>query len=350
MRREIALLFGGKSAEHEVSLRSARAIYEALKGLHCSIHCIGIDRAGIWHYQTVIGEFPGAVDETAPEVSLRLGRPSLTFMAGDRPVEVELDAIYPALHGPWGEDGTIQGLAALSNLPCVGSSTLGSAVAMDKDVTKRLLREQAVSVAPSLTCCAMPAWSEVVLALGSTIFVKPASLGSSVGVRRVDNEADFKAAFESALCWDPKILLETAISGREIECGVLEVGGRLVVSELGEISPVGGHQFYDYAAKYQDEHGAKLLVPADVTPDVKARVQELAMLAFSCLGLRTLARVDFFVTDAGEIILNEVNTLPGFTSISMYPRMFEQSGYPIGKLVEAILANTLEGGREESHG
>ena len=345
MALRIALVFGGRSAEHEVSLRSARTIYGALLELGCDIHCIGIDRAGIWRYHGVHGSFPDIVNEAAPEVSIKLGRRVISYddggSRGHR--EVELDLLYPALHGPWGEDGTIQGLAAMSNLPCVGSATLGSAVSMDKDVAKRLLKSDGIVVAPWLSCSrAMPPWSEIIARLGTSIFVKPASLGSSVGVRHVTNEKEYALAFEAAAGFDDKILLETEIRGREIECGVLEIGDRLIASELGEITPLGDHRYYDYAAKYEDDSGARLSVPACLMAEIKHQMQETAKRAFRCLGLRTLARVDFFLAEDGTIILNEVNTLPGFTSISMYPKMFECSGYALTSLVAEILKGTVE--------
>lgn len=344
-RQVVALVFGGRSAEHEVSLRSAQAIHGALLELGCAVHCIGIDRAGIWRYQGVPASFPGFVDQSAPAVSISLGHQVISYDDGGPSGlrKIELDVLYPALHGPWGEDGTIQGLAAMSNLPCVGSGTLGSAIAMDKDIAKRLLSADKISVAPWLSCSrTMPPWSEVVAELGNSVFVKPASLGSSIGVRHVTDAKEYARAFEEAKRFDDKVLLETKISGREIECGVLEIGDRLIASELGEIIPLGDHEYYDYVAKYDDENGARLCVPADLVAEVKAQIQEISRRAFRCLGLRTLARIDFFLTADDGIILNEVNTLPGFTSISMYPKMFECSGYPLTKLVSEILKATVE--------
>ncbi len=342
MSLEIALVYGGRSAEHDVSVRSANTVYPALMRLGHVVHCIHIDRLGIWRYQAD-GALKGAIDEKAPVVSLQLGRRILSFLSEESQKEVEIDVIYPALHGPWGEDGTLQGLAAMSNLPCVGSSTLGSAVAMDKDVTKKLLQYHQIAVAPWMTssCTTMPAWLDVVSKLGDAIFVKPASLGSSVGVCRVTNEEQFRHSILDAAKFCNKIVIETEIRGREIECGILQTAEGLVASDLGEITPLGNHQFYDYDAKYDDQKGAQLVVPADVSIDVKRRIQEIAKCAFHCLGLKTLARIDFFLTQDGEIILNEVNTLPGFTSISMYPKMFASSGYSLDKLVEAILRDTM---------
>lgn len=341
----VALAFGGKSAEHEVSIRSAQAIHGALVELGCDVHCVGIDPAGMWRYQGAPSLFPGAVDPLAPEISLKLGRRIISFDDGGTSGirEIELDLLFPALHGHGGEDGTIQGLAAISNLPCVGSMTLGSAVSMDKDIAKRLLSTSDILVAPWMSCWReMPLWSDVTATLGSNIFVKPSSQGSSIGVHRVTNSHEYSLAFVDAARFDDKILLETEICGREIECGILETDGTLIASELGEIIPLGNHKFYDYIAKYEDENGARLSVPAGVTAEVEFKIKEISKHAFRCLGLQTFARVDFFLTVDNRIILNEVNTIPGFTSISMYPKMFESSGYSLTKLVGELLKTTIK--------
>lgn len=344
MALNIALIFGGRSAEHEVSIRSANTLYHALKNLGHTIHCIGIDRDGLWHYQTVDGAFLTAVDCNAPVITLTPGQQTLSYcVAGSAsPVQIHPDLLYPALHGPWGEDGTFQGLAAMCNLPCVGSPTLGSAIAMDKDVAKRLLRERQIAVAPWLACSdKMPTWEEVISVLGNAVFVKPAALGSSVGVRKVASADEFTVAYAEAAQLGGKVLLETEIHGREIECGVLEVDGMLLASEPGEIVTQGNHPFYDYNAKYEDDNGAQLLVPAEMPHDIKLRIQGISRAVFRCLELKTLARIDFFLTADNRLIVNEANTLPGFTSISMYPRMFARTGYPLEKLVDTIVQHTL---------
>ena len=212
---------------------------------------------------------------------------------------------------------------------------------MDKDFTKRLLKDAGISVTPWMAVQAMPAWPAVVQTLGSIVFVKPASSGSSIGVSRVTDAGEYTRAFAEASKFDSKVILEAEVRGREIECGILQVGGELVASELGEIIPLGKHRFYDYNAKYEDEAGARLCVPCCLPAELKSQMQRLSKQAFDCLGLEGLARVDFFLREDGSVVINEVNTLPGFTSISMYPKMFEYTGYSLKKLVGQLLRATV---------
>jgi D-alanine-D-alanine ligase len=348
----LGLVFGGRSPEHDVSLLSAKRIYGALLELGCEVHCIGIDRSGIWRYHNVSDSFPKAVDGSAPVVSMRLGYPIIFYedARSGEVCEVKLDLLFPALHGPWGEDGTIQGLAAMSNLRCVGSSTLGSAIAMDKDITKRLLRAEGIAITPYIACeQRMPPWHEVVAKLGGSIYVKPASQGSSIGVQRIVNADEYELAFAEAANLDAKVLLETEIRGREIECGILQVDGKFIASEPGEIIPLGPHIYYDYVAKYADKNGARLCIPAVLSEKTKMTIQELSKRAFKCLGLSSFARIDFFLTEDEEIILNEANSLPGFTDVSMYPQMFGHSGYSLTCLIEKILDNAVGPARSVFH-
>ncbi|MFJ4054518.1 D-alanine--D-alanine ligase family protein [Pseudomonas sp. NPDC089743] len=339
----IALVFGGRSSEHSVALRSASTIHAALMALGHRVHCVGIDREGSWRYQGEPGQFPGEVDLSAPLISIRPGNPSLSYTThGSDTVEIAIDLLFPALHGRWGEDGTIQGLAAMCGLPCVGSGVLGSAMSMDKDVTKTMVQSSGLVVGPWRAMNFMRPWEELVECLGSsTLFVKPANSGSSIGVSKVSNALEYAEAFAIAACQDTKVLVEAEICGREIECGVLELEGGLMASVVGEILKKEGHGYYDYQAKYDCNSGADLRVPCLLPPDIVERIQALSVQAFRCLDLKGYARVDFFLTEGGSIILNEVNTLPGFTSSSMYPKMFECSGYPPVKLVGALVEYAL---------
>ncbi|WP_103462214.1 D-alanine--D-alanine ligase family protein [Pseudomonas putida] len=339
----IALVFGGRSSEHSVALRSAATIHAALMALGHRVHCVGIDREGNWRYQGEPCQFPGAVDRSAPLLSIRPGHPSLSYtIQGSDTVEIGIDLLFPVLHGRWGEDGTIQGLAAMCGLPCVGSGVLGSAMSMDKDVTKRMVQSSGLVVGPWLAMNSMRPWEELVECLGSsTLFVKPATSGSSIGVSRVSNALEYAAAFAIAAREDTKVLVEAEICGREIECGVLELEEGLMASVVGEILKKEEHTYYDYQAKYDSNSVTGLRVPSLLPPDIVARIQDLSVQAFRCLDLKGYARVDFFLTEEGAIILNEVNTLPGFTSASMYPKMFECSGYPPPKLVGALVEYAL---------
>ncbi|MCO7516185.1 D-alanine--D-alanine ligase [Pseudomonas guariconensis] len=335
----IALVFGGRSAEHAVSVRSASVIHAALMSLGHHVHCVGIDQEGNWRYHGDSKDFPAAVDLNAPVVSIRPGQRTIMFVADDHSVvEVKLDLLFPALHGRWGEDGTIQGLAAMCNLPCVGAGVLGSAVSMDKDVAKRLIQSSGIIVAPWVTLNTMQSWEELVERLGSTtLFVKPASSGSSIGVSRVSSAEAYAQAFAVAAQMDHKILVEAEVCGREIECGVLELKEGLVVSELGEVIPGDGYDYYDYQAKYDGIGGASLCIPSSLSLELIVRIQSLSKQVFRCLDLKGYARIDFFLANDSSIILNEVNTLPGFTDSSMYPKMFEYSGYPLARLVSELV-------------
>ena len=265
-------------------------------------------------------------------VAIRDGR-----MAGS------LDVIFPVLHGPFGEDGTIQGLLKLLDVPFVGADVLGSAVGMDKDVAKRLLRDAGLPIAPFLafdrSTRSRMRFDEIVEKLGLPFFVKPANLGSSVGINKVKTKADFEPLINEAFNYDNKILIEKYIKGREIECSVL--GNYDPIASLpGEVIP--RHEFYSYEAKYIDENGAILKIPASLPQHIVTEVQNLAISAFKTLCCWGMARVDFFLTENEEVIINEINTIPGFTKISMYPKLWEVSGIPYPELIDRLIQLALE--------
>jgi len=238
----------------------------------------------------------------------------------------KLDVVFPILHGPFGEDGTIQGLLKLADVPFVGAGVLGSAVGMDKDVMKRLLRDAGIPIGKFLTFRShepLPAFAETKAALGCPVFVKPANMGSSVGISKAHDESEFSAAVREAFQYDVKIVIEEYIKGREIECAVLG-NENPIASVPGEVIPT--HEFYSYEAKYLDENGAALEIPAKLDAAAQKRIQELSVKAFQTLCCEGLARIDFFLKENGEILLNEINTMPGFTKISMYPKLWEASG------------------------
>lgn len=340
----IALIFGGKSAEHAVSLMSARSLYEALTSSGYRVHCVGIDIAGVWHYQGQPREFPDEVDTAAPVLTLQPGRPVLIYSdAGSALKEIAIDLMFPALHGRYGEDGAIQGLGAMCGIPCVGSGILGSAVAIDKDMTKRLVSAAGIKVAPWVAGHEMWPWRYLVESLGGEVlYVKPATCGSSIGVARVTCEAEYREAYAAAQRLDPKVIVEKEIKGREIECGILESDGRTVASPPGEILPASGYDFYNYDAKYSTHQPSTLLVPSPVSSTLSARIQSLSLEVFRCLGLQGLARIDFFLLD-DEVILNEVNTLPGFTGASMYPKVFEAAGFSLAFIADELVKTVVLG-------
>jgi D-alanine-D-alanine ligase len=251
---------------------------------------------------------------------------ALLGKAGQLAGGIKLDVVFPILHGPCGEDGTVQGLLKLADVPFVGSGVLGSAVSMDKDVMKRLFRDAGIPIGKFLGYKAHnppPSFAAITEALGSPVFVKPANMGSSAGISKVPNEAEFAAALREAFQYDTKIIIEEFIKGREIECAVLG-NENPVASVPGEVIPT--HEFYSYEAKYLDENGAALEIPAKLDSETQKYIQELAVKAFQTLCCEGLSRVDFFLKENGEALVNEINTMPGFTKISMYPKLWEASG------------------------
>ncbi len=335
-KTRVAILFGGRSAEHDVSRASASNIYRSLDPERYETTLIGITGDGRWTLADAAND-----KDTSPLVippdGLELvllpggGGRALVIARGASDVrELAFDVVFPVLHGPNGEDGTVQGALELADVAYVGARVMGSAASMDKDVAKRLLRDARLPIAPyvAMTASAPITYEDAVRAVGaSELFVKPANLGSSVGISRARNAAEFEAACRLALRYDHKILIERCIAPvREIECAVLEnADGKVSASELGEIVPAGQHGFYSYEAKYTDAAGASLHVPAQLDPALAERIRKLAVEVFGVLCCEGLARVDFFVS-GGNVTINEVNTLPGFTDISMYPKMWEADG------------------------
>ncbi len=350
----VGILFGGRSGEHEISLRSARCIVDAIDRDRYAITLIGIDRAGHWHLldeslfrQITTTQLPvlnGSGSEVillpAPETG-RLIEPQHPHTPVGR-----LDVVFPVMHGTYGEDGTVQGLLELADLPYVGAGVLGSALGMDKDVQKRLLQAAGITVAPFVTTT-RTRWAAEAKAitaraaqLGLPLFVKPANLGSSVGITKVKALDELSAAVATALEYDNKVLIEKGIVGREIECAVLG-NDDPQASVPGEVCPQA--EFYSYEAKYVDAEGAALRIPAPLTDAQTAMVQQLAVRVFQLLDCAGMARVDFFLErNTGTLYVNELNTIPGFTTISMYPKMWEASGLPYGKLIDRLLELALQ--------
>ena len=355
----VAVLFGGRSAEHEISLLSARFVVEMLDRERFEPILIGIDKSGRWLLQEEALLLGAARDprlaklnQSAPDVALAAhpgpaGDAALTIGSGDRR---GIDVVFPVLHGPMGEDGSVQGLLELSGVPYVGSGVLGSSVGMDKDVMKRLLKEAGLPIVP-YAVVRRSAWDRdragalaACEALGDVVFVKPANLGSSVGVTRVKRGGDLAAAIEHAFEFDLKVVVEAGIEKpREIECAVLG-DDDAIASIPGEIVVDHADGFYSYAAKYIDEHGAATKVPADLSADQIAHVKDLALRTFHALEGAGLARVDLFLDAKGQFYVNEINTMPGFTAISMYPKLWEASGIPPRELVARLIDLALERG------
>ena len=352
----VGLLFGGKSGEHEVSLRSAASILSAIDRAKYDVVPIGITKEGGWRADPGFqeGQFSKILQQGAPVVLPAEPTPSGRLIQLDAPGRrggrwTSIDVVFPVLHGPFGEDGTIQGLLELSNIPYVGAGVLGSAVAMDKDVMKRLFQQAGLPTAPFLAfqwdhwrSRARELEQEVAVRLGYPCFVKPANLGSSIGISKAEGAEELSEALALAGEFDEKVIVERALDAREIECSVL--GNADPQASLpGEIIPRSG--FYDYQAKYLDD-SAELVVPAPLRPDQVEQIQRLALRSFQVLECRGMGRVDFFLEKATQdIYVNEINTIPGFTSISMYPKLWQASGLPYSELIDRLIQLALEGHR-----
>lgn len=337
-RTRIMVLFGGESAEHEVSIASARNVFAALDDRAYDIYLCYISKAGTWHLVESIETLEG----DHPLLTPVLGEKHFVTNPGNKSIVPQV--ILPILHGQNGEDGSVQGLAQLLHIPIVGCGITGSAICMDKDVAKRLLKEAGIAVVDSITHRAhepLPAFSHVSLALGNPVFVKPACEGSSVGVSRVYNEEQFADAVTEAHKYDPKILIEQAVQGHEVECAVLG-NARPEASSVGEIKPTEAEGFYSYDAKYSPASQTELLIPAELPEDITQKVRDTAVAAYKVLECRGLARIDFFVTDKGEVFVNEINTLPGFTNISMYPKLWREVGLGYSQLIDKLISLALE--------
>jgi D-alanine-D-alanine ligase len=350
--RRVAVLFGGRSAEHEISCISARSVIDALDPATHDVVPVGITRDGRWMvlpgppalpHET--GRMPEVVDGDGATVELAGEGASRELVRLDGRRE-PIDVAFPVLHGPFGEDGAMQGLLELAGVPYVGAGVVGSAVGMDKAVQKVLFRAAGLPVGP-YEVVREPEWREDpegvdarVAALGYPVFTKPATLGSSVGISKVRDAAALARAMEEAFRYARKAVVERAIEPvREIECAVLG-NDDPVASVTGEIAPR-GHEFYDYEAKYLDDHGADLLIPAAIEAATQERIQRMAVAAFGAIECWGMARVDFFLR-GDQVWINEINTIPGFTSISMYPKLWDASGLPYGSLVERLLDLALE--------
>lgn len=351
----VGVIFGGKSAEHEVSLQSARNVISALGPDRFEVALIGIDKTGKWHpYES--GRYLDHADDPS-QISLPASDTSLALVPGEESHGLmslpeckglpPVDVVFPVLHGTYGEDGTIQGLLKMANIPFVGAGVLGSAVGMDKEVTKRLLRDAGLPTGKFLAVRESDriSYADAVAAVGAPFFLKPANAGSSVGVHKIADESQFAEKLADAFRFDTKVLIEEFIEGREIECAVLG-NEDPIASVPGEIIPT--HEWYSYEAKYLDAEGARLGIPAELDAEVAERVRTLAVECFKVLCCEGMARVDFFLRPNGEALLNEINTIPGFTKISMYPKLWEASGIPYGELVERLIDLAIERHQRES--
>jgi D-alanine-D-alanine ligase len=345
-RRRIAVVLGGRSSEHEISVASAESVIDALSKAH-DVVTVEIARDGTWALGAAAGSALTASETAASrvralEASGKDSRAALAEVGGGLPGRGvtaalgDVDVVFPVLHGPFGEDGTLQGLLELAGVPYVGAGVLGSALCMDKDVFKSVLRDTGIPVTRNVT---LRAGDEPRNPFGYPVFVKPARLGSSVGITKAHDEAELDAAVALAFEHDEKVLVEEFVPGREVEVGVL--GNRRPIASLpGEIV-VTHNEWYDYAAKY-DEGEMDLIVPAPIAEEQIERAQELAVRAFVATECEGMARADLFVRDDGEVLVNELNTIPGFTATSVYAKLFDASGVSYEELLDRLVELALE--------
>jgi D-alanine-D-alanine ligase len=338
---KVAIICGGKSSEHEISCVSAAGVISTIDTSKFEPVLIGITKTGKWlllpadlNFSIVNGALP-----TVPESGVEVSISNNTLQAGGK--DLAIDVVFPVLHGPYGEDGTIQGLFEMINMKYVGSGVLASAVSMDKSFAKPIFAAAGLKVAPGIVVTSSN--FQLPANLNYPLFVKPARSGSSRGTTKVKSEAELKNAVAFALEFDTKVLIESAVNGREIECAVLQSKGNNTASPVGQIVIDSKYEFYDFQAKYLD-NSMQLVFPTDLPAGVEAKIQEQAIAAFNAAGCEGLARVDFFYTNVGEIIINEINTMPGFTPLSVYPKLMAKAGVSyqdlISKLIESALARS----------
>jgi D-alanine-D-alanine ligase len=357
-KTRVAVVFGGRSSEHAISCVSAGSILAALDPDEFEAVPVGITRAGQWVLTSGDPAQLAIADRRLPEITagsgtsvVLSGDPSARGLVVLDPGEGasalgDVDVVFPVLHGVYGEDGTIQGLLEMAGIPYVGANVFASAAAMDKEFTKKLAAAEGIPVGPYAALRAGQSLTEDDRArLGLPVFVKPARAGSSYGITKVTDWSELDAAVAAARSIDPKILVEQAIVGREVECGVLEgeYGGPPEASLLAEIRVSTDHEFYDFEAKYLDD-ACEYVIPADLPDEVTREVRDLARRTFTALDCAGLARVDFFVSADLEVYLNEINTMPGFTSTSMFPRMWAATGLEYPKLISRLVRTALRRG------
>ncbi|MBK8515519.1 MAG: D-alanine--D-alanine ligase [Saprospiraceae bacterium] len=342
----LAVIIGGKSPEHAISLRSGRSVVQYLDKTRYDITVLGIDKDGKWYLQDTNDFLVNADDNSLialkpSDIRVFLdsdGKKCYVLNRKNNKKIIKIDVAFPVLHGAYGEDGIIQGLFRSVNVAFVGVDLMASAVGMDKDIAKRLWRDAGIPIAAfevvDYSNKSKIRYESIVKKLGLPLFVKPANAGSSVGVHKVSNKDEFKAAIKDGFLYDRKLLIEEAITGIEVECAVLG-------NEFPESSVIGGimptQQFYSYDAKYISSTGAKLMIPAPISAETSKYIQSMAIKAFRCIGAEGLSRVDFFLKPDNSIVINEINTLPGFTNISMYPKLWEAAGTPYTDLLNKLI-------------
>ena len=341
----VALLYGGRSVEHEISIRSAKNVFQHIDKEKFNVILIGIDKKGVWYLTDQVDQ----VIDTTQEVALRLNAVSPMLINEKFKEQIAVDLAFPVLHGTDGEDGSIQGLFTAMDIPIVGSGVLGSSAAMDKIISKKLLSESNIPSAKYLDFTIEQkegiTYEQIERKLGVPFIIKSAALGSSVGVSKVSSEGDFLPALDESFKYDNRVIIEEFVEGRELECSV--IGNKKQKASMpGEIVLVKEYDFYTYTAKYIDKDAIEIKLPAELNADVIDKIRQLAIEAFNALRCEDFARVDLFLTKKGEILVNEINTIPGFTSASMFPMMWQQMGMSYTELISELINMCLERDKE----
>jgi len=340
-RLKIAILYGGKSVEHEISIRSAKNVVANIDSKKYDIRLLGIDKAGSWYLNDSIND---DVDSGQP-VSIKLDASSPNLIETKSGMEIQIDVVFPVLHGTDGEDGSIQGLFKSMNLPVVGSGVLGSAISMDKIISKKILKEGGIPVAPYTEFSKSQkddiSFDKITKEVGLPFMIKSAALGSSVGISMVKTENDLIYALNDSFQYGDKIIVEKFIKGRELECAI--IGNQDPKASMpGEIVMIKDYDFYTYEAKYLDEAAIRIILPAEVDRAITEEIRRISIEAYKALRCEDYARVDLFLTEEGEIVINEINTIPGFTNASMFPMMWKQMGMTFKELVTELIQLCLQ--------
>jgi D-alanine-D-alanine ligase len=364
---KVGVCFGGQSAEHEVSIISARNVVDALDKSKFEVVLIPISKSGKWYFieqKSIPKEMKFFDDSTAQTVwkaepallSNHQSSPGIYILNGKN---IKLDVVFPLVHGTFGEDGTMQGYLKMMGIPFVGCDVLASSLAMDKDLMKKVLNDAQIPTSPFLLLTRNWAespedaaqryskdWAQIIQKLGLPLFIKPSRAGSSVGVHKIKTQTEFQSLLADSFLYDFKVLAEKGIVGRELECSALGADIDIRVSLPAEVIP--NHEFYSYNAKYLDADGAQLKIPADLTPQELKTIQSMAISSYKALNCEGLARIDFFLSHEGQVYINELNTIPGFTSISMYPKMWESSGLKYSDLLSVLIDWAIRKSQAES--
>lgn len=336
---KVMMLFGGESPEHSISILSAKNVYSAINKDKYEIYLVYVDKFGKWWHINSLENLKNLKENQ--QVSLILGEKK--FINIKNQVEQSIDVIFPILHGENGEDGTIQGLARLTHVPVVGCKVAASAVCMDKVLAKHILEHHHIDTVPyevHIFNDSMPNYEKISVKLGKKLFIKPSNGGSSVGAGKADNEKELISAIKEAHNYDIKVLIEKCVNARELEVAIMGSKDEIMVSKVGEIIP--DNEFYDFDSKYSLTSASKIIIPSDISEEKSDKIRNIAKRAYNIIGCEGLARVDFFLTNEDNIYVNELNTLPGFTNISMFPKLWQNEGITYSQLIDLLISGALE--------